>query len=216
MQVFLSYSHTDATTADTIASVLSAVGVTYFRDVKDMHWGDQVNHSVREAIEDSTAVIVIISPGSLKSQWVPYEIGYASALRKRILPFLTHPAIDPPHYAAGLLYVSDTAEIRKFFEDPRVLAAEAVPKSDPLTGAEMKALAILSEDRSVEIGDLSSRLQRSMAATDEMMNRLKRLDLVTSRYSSNGGKFWELDFQGERLVSGKDTLYLIEERIRNG
>ena len=115
-KVFISYSHTDTSIADGIAAVLEELSLEYFRDIKDIQWGDGINASVREGLESSSAIIVIISPGSLKSHWVPYEVGYATALKKKILPFLTHPSLDVPGFIADLSYIKSEEQVRSFFE----------------------------------------------------------------------------------------------------
>ena len=128
--VFISYSHSDSETADIIVSVLEEIGVAYFRDVKDIQWGEAITSSVREGLDNSAAVIVIISPGSLKSHWVSYEVGYATASKKRVLPYLTHLALDPPGFIADLSYVKTPAEIRGFFQSNPDWAASSVPEAE--------------------------------------------------------------------------------------
>jgi hypothetical protein len=115
--VFISYSHSDSSVADQIATVLAELNIEYFRDVKDIKWGDVVTASVREGLTNATAIIVIISPGSLKSHWVSYEVGFATARGKRLLPFLTHPAIDPPTFIADLSYAENLEQVREYFTD---------------------------------------------------------------------------------------------------
>lgn len=115
--VFISYSHTDAALADRIADILERLDVSYFRDIKDVEWGDNITASVKEGLSNASAVVVIISPGSLKSHWVSYEIGFATARGTRLLPFLTHPAIDPPGFIADLVYAKDLDQVTEYFTD---------------------------------------------------------------------------------------------------
>lgn len=113
--VFISYSHVDFEDAEAIAQVLSEQQVDFFRDVKDIEWGDAISSEVRAALEEAAAVLVILSPASLKSYWVHYEIGYASALRKRVLPYLTHPSLDTPGYIRDLKYFTTIEQIHECF-----------------------------------------------------------------------------------------------------
>ena len=113
--VFMSYSHIDASIANEIGSAIHNAGITHFRDVKDIKWGDQIDASVQTALEDSNALLVIISPASLKSLWVPYEIGYFSALKRPILPYLTHPSLELPSFISNLKHVGSVSEATDHF-----------------------------------------------------------------------------------------------------
>lgn len=116
--VFLSYAREDAMYADEVAGVLDRLNVKYFRDIKDIEWGKDVEQEVGRALMDAIAVLVVISSASLKSQWVPYEIGYAKALRKRILPYLPDKTVNPPDFIARLNCVSDLKQIERTFKTP--------------------------------------------------------------------------------------------------
>lgn len=108
--IFMSYSHVDANIANQLGAAIDHAGITYFRDVKHINWGDRIDAAVQTALEDSNALFVIISPASLKSLWVPFEIGYFSALKRPILPYLTHPSLDPPPYISNLKHVGTIPE----------------------------------------------------------------------------------------------------------
>jgi hypothetical protein len=113
--VFISYSHIDSEVADDIAAILEEFEITFFRDVKDIEWGQPISLKVKEGLNDSLAILVIVSPASLKSHWVPYEIGYATAKEKRILPYLTHPSLEVPSYIKDLNYKADLSKVKDFF-----------------------------------------------------------------------------------------------------
>ena len=115
--VFISYSHTDANVADQIAEILEQLDIAYFRDLKDIEWGDAITSSVKDGLTNASAVVVIISPGSLKSHWVSYEVGFATARGTRLLPYLTHPSLDPPGFITDLAYAKDLAQVTEYFTD---------------------------------------------------------------------------------------------------
>ncbi|EMI21620.1 hypothetical protein RMSM_01447 [Rhodopirellula maiorica SM1] len=114
--VFISYSRNDSKVADDLASILSEVGIDYFRDVKDIDWGARFSSRVREGLADCVAVLVIVSAEGLKSQWVPYEIGQASAFGKIVLPYLTDLSVEIPQYVRDLNIVTTVAQVREYFE----------------------------------------------------------------------------------------------------
>ncbi len=114
--VFISYSSIDEQMATSLAKTLEEHNVGYFLDHKHMIWGGDVTQQVSAAIRRCTHLLVIISPASLKSDWVPFEVGYAQALRKTILPFLMHPSLDLPEYLRRLHYVIVADEVVKYFQ----------------------------------------------------------------------------------------------------
>jgi len=71
--VFISYAHTEALFANGFAERLDKVGVPYFRDVKSIAWGEDIPERVHRALEQSSRLVVLISPASALSQWVGYE-----------------------------------------------------------------------------------------------------------------------------------------------
>lgn len=113
--IFLSYSHIDTSIADEIAMMLDELNIEYFRDIKDIQWGDVIVPNVAQALKRCTAILVIVSPASVKSSWVPYEIGRASALQKTILPYLTHRSIDLPSYVNDKRFLASINEVREYF-----------------------------------------------------------------------------------------------------
>lgn len=116
MRVFISYSHTDSKTADEICDVLTRREIQFFRDSKEIAWGENITTKVRRALDAVGSVIVIISPGSAKSQWVSFEIGYSVASKKQVLPFLTHPSMDLPPFFGDLAYASSLDDVERFFD----------------------------------------------------------------------------------------------------
>lgn len=114
--VFISYSHVDSTIVDELATELQRLGVEYFLDRKDIEWGGRISETVSTGLRDSGAILVVVSPASLKSAWVPYEIGFGTALRLRVMPFLTHPSLELPGYISDLKHLSSISEVRDFFE----------------------------------------------------------------------------------------------------
>lgn len=156
--VFVSYSHVDTDVADALTATLSEHDVQYFRDVKNIEWGTSINSEVREALDDAVAILVIISPASLKSQWVPYELGYASALKKRILPFLTHPSLDVPDFIREFSYYTDLEQVKQYFSSsfpPETPASPERSRSELDVGDKLLRImpALLNEMREDLAGD---------------------------------------------------------------
>jgi len=114
-KVFISYSWEDSNVVNALAKALDHVRVPYFLDKKDIEWGDELPSKISDGLADSSYLLVVLSPASLKSQWVPYEIGQAIALRKRVLPFLTHPSIEIPSFLRQFRFETDIENVASFF-----------------------------------------------------------------------------------------------------
>ena len=122
MHVFISYSRMDRNFVSEIETVLKEEHIQYFLDEKNIEWGGEITNTIEDAISnDITHVIVVISPASLKSHWVSYEIGYAKASGVKILPFLTHPAIDLPLFLSKYNYIVSIEQLRNYFAKSNIL-----------------------------------------------------------------------------------------------
>ena len=116
MRIFISYSRIDSKIAHEIAETLDSLNIPYFLDVKDIKWGDRFKQEIRNTLKNKiTHFLVIVSPASLKSQWVGYEIGIAAAHDIQILPYLIHPSLELPGVLATYDYVSDLDGVRDYF-----------------------------------------------------------------------------------------------------
>lgn len=127
-KVFISYSSVDDGMAKQLTAALDEIGIQYFFDRKDVEWGDDVVRKITDGLSESAALIVIISPASLKSQWVPFEIGHATGLGKKILPFLTHPSLDVPAYLQRLHHKTDLKAVQDYL---RTLFQPPSPSPSP-------------------------------------------------------------------------------------
>ena len=134
LKAFISYSSVDVKLARRVAKVLKTLGVEHFLDSKDVHWGDRITDAVREGIVSCTDLIVIVSPASIKSQWVLFEIGQASALAKRILMLLTHPAVEVPSFLTQYHHKSRVSDVEKHFQQLLRTAKDDEGEPDDHTG----------------------------------------------------------------------------------
>lgn len=132
-KVFISYSHVDTEVATELAAILAELNIDHFLDRKEINWGNSITTKVQDGLDGCVAILVIVSPASLKSHWVPYEIGQVSALRKIILPFLTHPSIELPLYISSLNHVATFEQVREYFAEKFHQEAKNVLESNEST-----------------------------------------------------------------------------------
>lgn|GEM_PF-2226149 len=75
--VFLSYSHADTAAAERLKAELAGRGVEVWLDKAELAVGDRFARKIEEAIGRYGLLIVLISPNSVRSEWVRKEIAIA-------------------------------------------------------------------------------------------------------------------------------------------
>ncbi|WP_417851185.1 TIR domain-containing protein [Thalassoglobus sp.] len=211
--VFISYSHTDSSHADAIVTTLEELGVETFRDVKDIEWGQAISTKVREGLESAAAIIVIVSPGSLKSQWVAYEVGFGTGTGKRILPYLTHPSLDQPGFMADLTYVKSIDDIRDFFatntdwHSPNQTTANETKRTATLSDMQVEYLMTISKpcNEGMICGGIDEQTGRDVALYQDALERFQELGLM--RYNGGG---YKLTPNGWKLVDQLWALAIVD------
>ncbi len=86
--VFLSYSERDEKSATLIRENVTAAGGRLFMAPKEISPGDDFAVTIRNALRHSRELWLLLSPHSIKSEWVTTEWGAAWVLEKRIVPIL--------------------------------------------------------------------------------------------------------------------------------
>lgn len=90
-KVFISYSGGDEAAshaAKLVARRLRTRGMSVFFDRDSLVAGGKWSEQIREALEDSTAVVVLLSSSSRRSTWVESEVQVALERKKLIVPIL--------------------------------------------------------------------------------------------------------------------------------
>jgi hypothetical protein len=85
--IFLSYSSRDKLVADAICSRLENQGIRCWIAPRDVNPGADYSTQIAEALEQSTAMVMVFSSGSNASRHVKSEIDRAFSLDKVIIPF---------------------------------------------------------------------------------------------------------------------------------
>ena len=87
MRVFLSYAQQDLADADALKRALSKAGESVWSD-KEILGGEDWDSSIQRALRDSNVVLTLVTPASLSSQYVNYEIGSAIGANVPVVPVL--------------------------------------------------------------------------------------------------------------------------------
>jgi hypothetical protein len=88
LDVFLSHSNADSQNAKRLHSRLTRHGFSAYLAKRALRGGDTFSDEIRAALRRSRELWVLVTPESLKSEWVLTEWGAAWALGKRIVPIL--------------------------------------------------------------------------------------------------------------------------------
>lgn len=99
MSVFISYRHKDRETAIAVAAKLGINNVEYYLDIVDeeSRSTEDITEVITRNIKKSTHLIAIISVNTVGSWWVPFEIGQASMLNRRICSYATNTSTRTLH-----------------------------------------------------------------------------------------------------------------------
>jgi hypothetical protein len=99
---FLSYHHHDVKVASQLSDRLYQAGVAHFFSEKSISWGGEIPSAIHIALKRASHIIVIITPGAVRSAWVAYEVGFARGSEKVIIPYLQHIDTEIPHFMQNL------------------------------------------------------------------------------------------------------------------
>jgi hypothetical protein len=94
-KIFISYSRKDMAFVRKLAGDLKISGYEVWWDILGLQGGDDWVTAIAQAISSSQYVIVVITPSSVKSEWVREEYTQARALHKKIIPIMLKPCSLP-------------------------------------------------------------------------------------------------------------------------
>jgi len=93
-QIFVSHATADKWIAKVLCEKLEAAGASTFRDDRDIDGGDDIPDRLREEIERSQELLVLLTPQSVSRPWVLLEVGGAWLRRIRIVAVRYHVEVD--------------------------------------------------------------------------------------------------------------------------
>ena len=111
-RIFISHSSLDTWIAKTIAEKIQSLGMDCWLDEKDLEGGDVIPDEIIRGIDACQEAIVLISPNSVNSQWVSFEIGGVLAQHKRVTPILNNVS---PGEMAPMKYIK-SVDLNRFEE----------------------------------------------------------------------------------------------------
>ncbi len=94
MDIFISYSSKDEKEAIEISEKLEKNEITFFLAKKSIKGGEVFRDAIRDALEKCSELFLLLTPNSLKSNWVTLEYSAAWALKKHIVPILLRCTVE--------------------------------------------------------------------------------------------------------------------------
>lgn len=136
--VFISHQQKDKTQAIKIADYLMGVGIDvyideYDKDLKIHHQSNNakaVTDSIRKGINNSSHMLVLVSPDTLFSTWVPFEIGYGYDKTDLLTLCLKDiPIGSLPEYLKSTKIIRDIYDLNNLIENLRGIKKEILLES---------------------------------------------------------------------------------------
>jgi len=121
MKVFISHNSADKKFVRTLKTDLNENGIDTFFDEDSLEFGDSLMERLEEGIKESSHFIIILTPNSIKSNWVKNELKEALKLFdektiKKIIPIKYRECIIPESLDK-LLYADLSSEVVQVEKD---------------------------------------------------------------------------------------------------
>ncbi len=94
MQIFISHSYNDEIFARKVASLLQDQGLDVWEASNEIFPGDNWAAKISQGLQESNAMVVLLTPDALKSIWVQRDVEYALGAQEyseRLIPVLVDP-----------------------------------------------------------------------------------------------------------------------------
>ncbi len=110
--VFISYKHEEKAFADMLVHQLKTAGFDIWLDDERLRAGENWREAINFAIQDSFALIFIITPEAKLSEFVTYEWAYAQGAGVKVIPVMLHPTPNLHPQLELLQYLDFTDQAR--------------------------------------------------------------------------------------------------------
>src|SRR6266850_6863384 len=84
-QVFISHATADKWIAIQLDRMIQDLGITTFRDDRDLEAGHRIPEEIRKKLRASKELLVLWTPQAMASEWIKMELGMAYAFELHIV-----------------------------------------------------------------------------------------------------------------------------------
>lgn len=115
MKVFISHSRTDKRFVRTLKECLAINNIDIWLDEDQLDLGDSLLTKLEEALNESSHLVIVLSPSSIQSDWVKFELKKAlgnnrTGLMQKIIP-IKFQECEIPENLKDLLYADLSNEV---------------------------------------------------------------------------------------------------------
>lgn len=115
MNVFISHSSADKRFVRTLKGYLNENGISTFFDEDQLDLGDNLLTKLESALNTTSHLVIILSPNSVDSKWVKYELkkaldNHKTGITQKIIPIKYRECVIPEEIN-DLLYYDLTSEV---------------------------------------------------------------------------------------------------------
>lgn len=128
--IFISYSHEDRFAAGALAQRLETLGYRPWIDYSSIRGGDNWQQRIHEALDQSRALIVLLTPDSIGSDWVRQEVLMAFEANRRVIPLMIRPC-EPPDYLHTIQYIDCREYSDETLDELRMVLDGVVQRQPP-------------------------------------------------------------------------------------
>jgi hypothetical protein len=128
MKVFISHSSRDKWAARRISEDICKLGHNTFLDEKDIRTGESIDGTIKTHLKDSDHLLILLSPESIKSEWVLIELGGAFALEKKVIPIMLYVSANDIPKIISLSLARDINEIDNYYNELSTTTPKLLPK----------------------------------------------------------------------------------------
>lgn len=146
MKVFISHSSKDKWAARRISEDLKILGAETFLDEKDIQTGQSIDDSITKHLKSCDDFLIIISPASIKSEWVLIELGGALILEKKIIPILFYVGANEIPQVINLKLARDINNIQIYYDEVKS-AISGIPEGESKTKETLTQSVFKSGDK---------------------------------------------------------------------